>query len=83
MSYTFCMAEPQSFRDIIAIWPTRGDLAREISVPIGTARQMYTRNSIARWYWPKVVAAAAERERPDITEALLTKLATAKREEAA
>lgn len=47
--------------DIIALWPSIGAFAADIDVTAKHASQMKFRNSVPLAYWPRMVAAAAER----------------------
>lgn len=50
-----------SHRDIIDLWSSRAELAREVGVDYQTARQWHLRNSIPSEYWCDLVRAAQER----------------------
>ncbi len=51
----------QTFRDLIARWPTVADFARDIEVGYQAARKMYDRNSIRNVYWQTIITAAKAR----------------------
>lgn len=50
-----------TFRDLIARWPSVAEFGREIGVAYQTARKMNDRNSIRNAYWPAVIVAAKQR----------------------
>jgi hypothetical protein len=50
-----------SHRQIIELWPSRADFARELDVSYQTARQWYARDGIPVRYWQAVVLAAKSR----------------------
>lgn len=51
----------QTFRDLIACWPTIAEFARAIDVGYEAARKMNDRNNIRNEYWDAVIEASGER----------------------
>lgn len=51
----------QTFRDLIARWPTVAEFGRDIGVEYQAARKMHERDSIRDVHWTAVVAAARQR----------------------
>ena len=51
----------RTYQDLIAIWPTVADFARDIGVGYQTARKMRDRNSVGSKYWKTVIQAACAR----------------------
>jgi hypothetical protein len=58
-------------REVIELWPTRAEFARELGVAYQTARQWYARDNIPANYWPAVVSNAAARGLRQVTVELL------------
>jgi hypothetical protein len=58
-------------REVIELWPTRAEFARELGVAYQTARQWYARDNIPANYWPGVVSSAAARGLRQVTVELL------------
>lgn len=52
----------QTFRDLIARWPTIADFAREIDAGYEAARKMNDRNNIHNEHWGAVIKAALKRD---------------------
>ena len=63
-----------TFRDLIARWPTVADFAREIGVGYQTARKMNDRNSIDDTHWDAVVGAAKSRHIKGVTLEALARM---------
>ena len=53
---------PNSFTDVIDLWPAVPDLAADISVKVGTVHKWRTRNGIPQGHWQAVLDAAEKRE---------------------
>lgn len=53
-----------SFREVIDVWPTYAQMARDLGTSISAIKQMRRRNRIAAHYWSAIVAQSAERGRP-------------------
>jgi hypothetical protein len=53
------MHKPNSFRETIEAWGGIGPFAEDIGVPYVSAQGMWRRNSVAAWYWPKMLQVAA------------------------
>jgi hypothetical protein len=51
----------RSHRDIIALWPSSADLARDINVPADNVRKWKAHNRIPGWHFADLVAAAERR----------------------
>ncbi len=66
------MAQPQTYFDLIELWPSAAALASDIGVKDGTVRAWKVRG-IPAGYWLEIVAAAAHRGISGIT---LEQLAT-------
>jgi hypothetical protein len=62
-----------SFQDVIELWPARSSLAADLDLPAHAVRDWHRRDSIPVWHFDDVVAAAARRDFPGVTYALLTK----------
>ena len=69
----------ESFRAVIACWPSIGDFASDIGVSDNTAKQMRTRNSIPDAYWARAISGAEQRKLRGITLKLFASLAEQKR----
>jgi hypothetical protein len=70
-----------TFRDIVKLWPNRGEFARAINVPYPTAQKMDRRDSIAVPHFDAVVAACSKIGRPDVTHDLLHTIAVRRHRE--
>lgn len=71
---------PSSFRDIIDLWPTRSDLAREIGEQYGTVHQWHLNDSIPGRAFAAIVRAASAHNHP-VTHEMLCGFAEAKHRE--
>lgn len=69
----------ESFRAVIACWPTISDFAGDIGVSDNTAKQMRTRDRIPDAYWARAVAGAEQRKLRGVSLKLLASLAEHKR----
>jgi hypothetical protein len=69
------MSTPNTFRSLIALWPTVAEFSKDIDIPYQTASAMARRDSIDADYWPRVIDKAAERGFENITWELLAKMA--------
>lgn len=56
-----------TFRDIIACWPSIGDFAADIGVPYQAAQSMWWRDSIGVVHWPAVLRCLRGRGWPGLT----------------
>lgn len=70
------MASPQTFADVINLWPSAVALAEDVGVKEVTARAWRARGIPAE-YWTGVVAAALVRGFEGVTLELLAELAAA------
>lgn len=72
----------ESHRDIIELWPTVSDFARDTGIKYPTAASMYRRGRIGQKRWPMVVAASAKlrkyQQKKRISWALLARLSVPK-----
>lgn len=68
-------------RQIIDLWPSRSELARDIGVEPSTVRQWYHRGSIPSDYWSPIAESAEERRIPVWIESL-ARASAAKRADA-
>jgi hypothetical protein len=66
----------RSFIDVINLWPSDADFARDIHVRPNHLQTMKARKSIPAEYWPALVSAARRRRIPGITLACLASLRT-------
>lgn len=64
-----------TFSDIIDLWPTVADFAKDLGLGYPTAAAMKRRSSIDSRYWSKVVAAAKVRGFTDVTPDRLMEIA--------
>lgn len=76
------MKKPQTFAEVIDLWPTAEDLARDINVKGGTVRAWKRRGIIPAEYWAAVVRAGAKRGIHGIGTDLLAGLASGQRKPA-
>lgn len=67
----------KSFADVIALWDTATDLAREIGQKAGTVRQWRNRGAIPPEYWQAVIAAAVRCGKDGVTAEALTAMVPA------
>lgn len=67
---------PESFSEVIDLWPSVEDFASDIGVPFHTAKNWRARNSIPAHRWMQVLRAAKKRRLP-INAELLTRVAAA------
>ena len=51
----------RSHRDIINLWPSAADLARDLDIPGDNVRKWKFHNRIPGWFFSKLEAAAARR----------------------
>ena len=65
---------PNSFTDIIRLWPTLAEFARDIGIKPSHAGTMLVRGTIPPSHWSRVVAAAAERGLSTVTLDALSSL---------
>ncbi len=49
------------FADVFALWPSDVDLARDMGVRRGCARQWMRRGYLEPWYWPRLTDLAEQR----------------------
>lgn len=68
-----------SFRSVIAAWPSLAVFASDIGVAENTAKKMRQRDSIAPEYWSSAVTAADVRGVAGVTLELLAQLAEKRR----
>lgn len=65
----------QTFADVLALWPSLSELATDLGVPYGVAKQWRMRNSIPAEYWQALTAAARDRGIEGITADVLADIA--------
>lgn len=68
-----------SFRDVIALWRSPGELARAIGAPVSGARKWAQRDRIPDPWW-RPIADSEVGQRNGVTVDLLASLAARKRE---
>jgi hypothetical protein len=64
----------QTVAEVIAVWPTAAELARDLGVPYPTVAAWRQRGSIRPEYWHDIVRAAQRRGHPEITAELLVRI---------
>jgi len=69
------MDKPITFAEVVALWPSAADLARDLGVQEVTARAWKTRGAIPPAYWLEVEAAATARGISYVTVDLLAEIA--------
>jgi hypothetical protein len=69
-----------SIKELIGLWPSVADFARDAGVGHGAAQQMRRRGSIAVEHWPAIISAADVRGFPEITVEKLMSLHIKKQE---
>lgn len=72
------MTAPQTFAEIINLWPSAVELAADVGVKEVTARAWKARGIPAE-YWADLIAAAARRQINGITADLLLEIASRQR----
>lgn len=70
-------APPNTFAELIELWPTMADFARETHQPYERVKRWRALNNIRPLYWPPVKAAAARRGWVWLDDPLLVRLASA------
>lgn len=70
-----------SFRDIIAAWPSRQDMADDLGQPIAAINMWHHRDSIPPPYWYMMVAAAKERKIRRVTTDNIVRMVSIPRRE--
>ena len=65
----------EDFKALISLWPTLGDFAEDIGVPVRTAAQMKWRNSLHSKYWKAACDGAARRNIANVTLQALADIA--------
>lgn len=68
-----------TFSDIISLWPTAEELARDVGVTGLVVRAWRARGSIPSEYWVSVIGAAERRGIPNVTLELFARLAAVRR----
>jgi hypothetical protein len=71
--------QPDSFRDLIGLWPTTRAFARDAGCSPVLARQWRHRDWVPAQYWRGIIDGAARRGIPSIDAAWLTGLAAKRR----
>jgi hypothetical protein len=66
----------KSHADIIALWPSQTELARDCDAELSAVNKWKTRNRIPSDYWHDVTASAKKRGLESVTLELLAKLQT-------
>jgi hypothetical protein len=69
----------QSFSELLVLWPSLAEVARELTVPYDTVISWKRRKSVPYEYWPALVASAARFEIRGITMERLADAAEALR----
>lgn len=70
---------PADFRGLIKKWGDLDTFAADLGVPVNTAKQMRTRNSVPPRHHVTLIDAARRRGLDGVTERLLLELAAARR----
>lgn len=78
---TVCMADFRSFRDVIALWPSKEAMATEIDVRAPAVSKWWQRDSIPAERWSAILSTRVARD-AGITSDVLTKLAAREAAEA-
>lgn len=68
-----------TFRDIIAAWPSLEAVAADAGTSVGAVKQWRNRNNIPGEYWLKLEMGARERRIPGVTMHSLGRLVPPKR----
>lgn len=63
---------PNSFAELIGLWPSKSEFARDIHVNPTHVGTMLVRGSIPPKHWTRVVDAAKKRDLPEVTTDLLS-----------
>jgi hypothetical protein len=71
-----------SFREVIALWPTAADLGSACGVDAGTVRSWKARNSIPPEHWPAIVQNARAHAYRGVTLEGLAALVTPRKRKA-
>jgi hypothetical protein len=69
----------RSFTDIIGLWPSLSDLAREMGAPAASVRQWKVRDRIPATWWDSLLTAATKRKFRNVNASLLLTLSDQKR----
>ena len=73
------MKNPNTWPDLIDLWPSAADFARDIGSPPDSGRAMRRRGAVNVRHWPNVVRAAETRGIGGITLALLAEIGSGAR----
>jgi len=57
----------RTHRDIIALWPSSADLARDLDIPGDNVRKWKAHNRIPGWFFTDLIAAAERRGYAGVT----------------
>jgi hypothetical protein len=71
--------QPDSFRDLIGLWPSARAFARDAGCSPALVRQWRHRDSVPARYWRGIIEGAARRGLHSIDAAWLTRLAARRR----
>lgn len=69
------MQIPQTFVDVIDLWPSRPELARDLGFTIGRVQKWADRNKIPPEHWNILIKAAGKRGYWQVTPRRLTTIA--------
>ena len=72
---TIRTTEIRSFRELIALWPTRVELGRRLGARGGTVQTWHDRNSVPAWAFEGIVREARSLGHESVTADLLVRLA--------
>ena len=67
--------EPMTFTDVLKLWPSPGELARDLDIPVGVVKQWRRRDSIPPERWQALVTAAHGHGHMHITTDFLASIA--------
>lgn len=76
--YVSGMNKPETHAQIVKLWPSFAEFAKDIGVKRDAGRMMFTRNSIPSWRFDAVIEALLRRGFPPLTYAELSAMAKAK-----
>jgi hypothetical protein len=72
-----------SFKDILGVWPSVSEFAKDMNIPYQTASSMRNRDAVDGKYFDRIVSAAQKIGHPEVTHELLCRIAAAKHERVA
>lgn len=68
------MSKPKTFTDILKLWPSFADLARDLGLPYTTVASWAARNTIPVAYWQPLIKIANKRNITGLSVELFLKL---------